>query len=70
MYKRQGQYWLDETETSENLGVGTYFEHARNYLTACVMSAKLMLKHKVKKLSLIHIFDDLVDDIKDAAPEV
>ena len=45
----QGQYWLDETETSENLGVGTYFEHARNHRTARVMSAKLMLKHKVKK---------------------
>ena len=46
-YDIQGQYWLDETETSENLGVGTYFEHARNYLTARVMSAKLMLKHKI-----------------------
>ena len=48
-YDIQGQYWLDQTETSENLGVGTYFEHARNYLTAKVMSAKLMLKHKVQK---------------------
>ena len=51
-YDIQGQYWLDQTETSENLGVGTYFEHARNYLTARVMSAKLMLKHKVKKHDL------------------
>ena len=48
-YDIKGQYWLDQTETSENLGVGTYFEHARNYLTARVMSAKLMLRHKVKK---------------------
>lgn len=48
-YDIQGQYWLDQTETSENLGVGTYFEHARNYLTARVMSAKLMLRHKVQK---------------------
>ena len=48
-YDIQGQYWLDQTETSENLGVGTYFEHARNYLSARVMSAKLMLRHKVKK---------------------
>ena len=48
-YDIQGQYWLDQTETSENLGVGTYFEHARNYLTAKVLSAKLMLKHKVLK---------------------
>ncbi len=48
-YDIQGQYWLDQTETSESLGVGTYFEHARNYLTARVMSAKLMLKHKANK---------------------
>ena len=48
-YDIQSQYWLDQTETSENLGVGTYFEHARNYLTARVLSAKLMLKHKSKK---------------------
>lgn len=48
-YDIQGQYWLDQTETSENLGVGTYFEHARNYLSARVMSAKLMLSHKVQK---------------------
>ena len=48
-YDIQGQYWLDQTETSENLGVGTYFEHARNYLTARVLSAKAMLKHKTKK---------------------
>ena len=31
-YDIQGQYWLTQTETSENLGVGTYFQHARNYL--------------------------------------
>lgn len=48
-YDIQGQYWLDQTETSENLGVGNYFEHARNYLSAHVMSAKLMLRHKVQK---------------------
>ena len=48
-YDIQGQYWLDQTETSENLGVGTYFEHVRNYLSARVMSAKLMLRHKVQK---------------------
>lgn len=48
-YDIQGQYWLDQTETSENLGVGTYFEHTRNYLTAKVLSAKLVLKHKTQK---------------------
>ena len=48
-YDIQGQYWLDDTNTSENLGVGTYMEHARNYLTANVEMFKLMFKHKVKK---------------------
>lgn len=47
-YDIQGQYWLTETGTSENLGVGTYFEHARNYLKARVGSIKLMLKHTTK----------------------
>lgn len=45
----QGQYWLTQTETSENLGVGTYMEHTRNYLKANVQSLKLMLNHKVRK---------------------
>ena len=43
-YDIQGQYWLTQTETSENLGVGTYMEHARNYLNATVGSVKLMLQ--------------------------
>ena len=51
-YDIQGQYWLTQTETSENLGVGTYMEHARNYLKANVQSFKLMLKQKVKKHDL------------------
>ena len=41
-----GQYWLDDTQTTENLGVGTYMEHARNYLTADVISFKLIGNHK------------------------
>ena len=48
-YDIQGQYWLTQTETSENLGVGTYMEHARNYLKADVQSLKLMALHKVGK---------------------
>ena len=47
-YDIQGQYWLDQTETSENIGVGTYMEHTRNYLNASVLSAKLLLDHKSK----------------------
>lgn len=48
-YDIQGQYWLTQTETSENLGVGTYFQHTRNYLRAHVESAKLLFKTKQKK---------------------
>ncbi|MBO6217434.1 MAG: carboxypeptidase-like regulatory domain-containing protein [Prevotella sp.] len=45
-YDIQGQYWLTQTETSENLGVGTYMQHSRDYLTANVVSVKLMGKHR------------------------
>jgi hypothetical protein len=45
-YDIQGQYWLDDAQTQEQLGVGTYMEHARNYLTANVQSLKLMGSHK------------------------
>ncbi len=48
-YDIQGQYWLDDTQTSENLGVGTYMEHARNYLTSKMASVKLMANHKARK---------------------
>ncbi len=45
-YDIQGQYWLDETNTTEQLGVGTYMEHARNYLDADVKSLKLAFSHR------------------------
>lgn len=48
-YDIQGQYWLTQTETSENLGVGTYFQHARNYLKAHVENIKLMARHTTKQ---------------------
>ena len=47
-YDIMGQYWLDDTQTQENLGVGTYMEHARNYLTADVVSFKLVGNHRTK----------------------
>ena len=47
-YDIQGQYWLDDTQTQEQLGVGTYMEHARNYLSADVQSYKLIGTHKTK----------------------
>lgn len=52
-YDIQGQYWLTQTETSENLGVGTYMEHARNYLKANVKSIKLAFAHKAKRHEIL-----------------
>lgn len=48
-YDIEGQYWLTQTGTQENLGVGTYMEYARNYLTADVASAQLLLEHRTRK---------------------
>ena len=48
-YDIQGQYWLNEAESAEQLGVGTYAEHARNYLTGNVQSLKLILNRKLKQ---------------------
>ena len=48
-YDIMGQYWLDDTQTQENLGVGTYMEHARNYLTADVVSFKLVGTHRMQR---------------------
>ena len=48
-YDIQGQYWLDDTQSSESLGVGTYMEHARNYLTADVQSLKLIANKKLQR---------------------
>ena len=51
-YDIQGQYWLTQTETSENLGVGTYMEHSRDYLKANVASLKLMGRHRTRNHEL------------------
>lgn len=68
-YDIQGQYWLTQTETSENLGVGTYTEHARNYLKATVKSIKFALEHKTKKhdiqAGLTYRIENITEDSKE-----
>ena len=44
-YDIQGQYWLNNATSQDELGVGTYLEHARNYLTARIFSHSLLLRH-------------------------
>ena len=39
------QYWLNDIDDDKSMGVGTYMEHARNDLTASVMSASVGGKH-------------------------
>ena len=47
-YDIQGQYWLNEQGSQEELGVGTYREHARNYLNATVANIALRYSYKSK----------------------
>ncbi len=68
-YDIQGQYWLTQTETSENLGVGTYMEHARNYLEATVKSAKLTFNHKTKKHDIEAGLTYKIESIKENSKE-
>ena len=51
-YDIQGQYWLNEATTQEELGVGTYMEHARNYLKANVYNIGLRFRSKIKPQNL------------------
>lgn len=43
----QGEYWLNEATGQEQLGVGTYMEHARNRLRARVFNAGLRFRTKL-----------------------
>lgn len=46
-YDIQGQYWLQEATSQQQMGVGTYLEHARNRLKANVMNAGLRFRTKL-----------------------
>ena len=51
-YDIQGEYWLNEATTQEQLGVGTYMEHARNRLKANVFNLGLRFRTQVKDHTL------------------
>ena len=68
-YDIQRQYWLTQTETSENLGVGTYFQHARNYLKAHVESIKLMFKHKSRQHNVEAGFTYKIEHVEEQSAE-
>lgn len=56
-YDIQGQYWLQEATSQEQLGVGTYLEHARNHLHANVFDAGLRFRTKVANHTMLAGFD-------------
>ena len=57
-YDITGQYWLSSldnessTDQAETAGIGTYMEHARNYLTADVQSYSLEGRHRLNRHEL------------------
>ena len=65
----QGQYWLTQTETSQNLGVGTYMDHARNYLEANVETIKAALRNKTRKhdfqMGLTYKFEKITENSRE-----
>ena len=68
-YDIQGQYWLTQTETSENLGVGTYMQHSRDYLNANVKSLKMMLQHRMGKHKIEGGVTYKVEQVKENSAE-
>ena len=68
-YDIAGQYWLDDTQTQESLGIGTYMEHARNYLTADVVSFKLIGRHQTRRHNIETGISLKLEKIKEQARE-
>ena len=57
-YDITGQYWLgqaddDATDTPENSSIGTYMEHARNYLKANVYALSLQGNHRIERHKIL-----------------
>ncbi len=51
-YDISGEYWLNEATSQQQLGVGTYMEHARNFLTAHVANVGLRFNTRLKSHEL------------------
>ena len=68
-YDIQSQYWLTESETTENLGIGTYMEHARNYIKTNVESFKIILDHISKAHHIISGLTYKIEHVKENSNE-
>ena len=68
-YDITGQYWLNDTQTQESLGVGTYMEHTRNNLTADVVSFKLIGHHQTRRHNIEAGISFKIEKIKEKSRE-
>ncbi len=68
-YDIQGQYWLNEATSEEQLGVGTYLEHARNRLQARVLNTGLRFRTKLTAHTLQAGFNWTSETIHDNSRE-
>ena len=65
----QGEYWLNEATSQEQLGVGTYMEHARNRLKARVMNTGLRFRTKLTAHTIAAGVDWKREKIKERSRE-
>lgn len=68
-YDILGQYWLTQTETDDYLGVGSYMEHARNYLKATVKSVGLSFGKKTTQHDIRAAFTYKWEHIRERSKE-
>lgn len=74
-YDITGQYWLsdlgsgEDEEESENIGIGTYMEHARNYLNANVQTYTLSGLHRIERHALRWGVEMKREEIKETLKE-
>ena len=68
-YDIQGEYWLNEATAQQELGVGTYMEHARNRLQASVFDVGLRFRTKFTGHTLQAGFDWRRENVKENSRE-
>ena len=68
-YDISGEYWLNEATSQEQLGVGSYMEHARNFLTAQVANTGLRFNTRHKNHELQTAITYKIEKIKENATE-
>ncbi|MDD7727885.1 MAG: TonB-dependent receptor [Bacteroidales bacterium] len=68
-YDISGEYWLNEATDQEQLGVGTYMEHARNRLNGGVVTGSLRFRTKITAHTILAGIDLRHEKVKENARE-